>query len=183
MNHDDREARGFARALRVADAAWRSLAPVLALAAAFTAATFAASVLFSPADGIWGIAGGGVFYAAAVMFAIAVASAVPDRPPAAAASAGSAVTAGADDRNAILHYAACLLPHDKRLQELVIAMAGPLLEWADAAEGEGDLCARMQAMSRAFDNDRVRLREAEAPARGFVACACIYYEFITGKAA
>lgn len=162
---------------------WRPLVRLLALVAAFAAATFAASVLFSPADGIWGIVGSGVFYVAAFLAAEAAADTVPDRTRPPAASVSPAVTAGPDDRAAIPHFAACLLPHGDRPYDSVIAMAGPLLQWADDAEGEGDLYARMQAMSRAFHNDRVRLRETEAPARAFIACACTYYEFITGKAA
>jgi hypothetical protein len=92
------------------------------------------------------------------------------------------VTVGPDNRNAILHFAACLLPTGKRPGDAVITMAGPLLEWAAGAADKDDLRARMQAMGRAFDNDRVRLRETESPVAGFLACASAYYAFITGVA-
>lgn len=92
-------------------------------------------------------------------------------------------------RSEILRFAGSLLNGPDRDSGRVMEMTAPLLEWAEAAFGPGDLRCRITAMARAHTNDQARLRETpgDQPRRRltpaeFLAEADVYYGFITAAA-
>ena len=90
-------------------------------------------------------------------------------------------------RSMILGYAANLIHPDHRHPNAVTGTAAPLLRWAAEAADEGDLRARMSAMSHASGNapcprmDRHREEHPPRPTPAeFIMQAILYYHFLTG---
>lgn len=84
------------------------------------------------------------------------------------------------DRTEILQFATYLLPVRARGDaETVVRLAGPLLEWAQQADGKDDQRARMAAMRRQHNNEPAAPKLL-VPPEEFLARARIHYAFITG---
>lgn len=85
---------------------------------------------------------------------------------------------GMADRDSIVRYASGQLAADDRQDPVKVAAAAiPLLEWAEQAQDEDDLRARMRAMSRQYANTGCPGGEGRDPRR-FVDEAGTLYAFL-----